>query len=254
MILLSDRQNHSYVKTKVIQVKPVEYFQNQNQRTNHSNNEKAVIEGKIINAKQELEDVKKEKEELIQAVNDEIAKEKRNWQKEKEKWIKKAQEEGYNEGVALGKQEVYNQYKTLLNQANAIIESAQKDYHSIIEKNEETIIDLAIHTAEKIVRKKISDEPKDFINIVKEAIKDLKDQSTVTIYLHPDNYQLVLNHKNELLRTLDNQAALSIYINEELSENACLIEHPFGKIDAGVDTQLEQIRKILQELSMETRP
>jgi len=253
MILLSNPKSHSTAETRLIKVKPVEFFRKENQDQEEPEQEKINIEQKIMTAKQELDGLREEKEALIQATNEQIAKEKSNWEAEKEEWIRQAQEEGYQEGLTIGQREGLKQYKHQLEQANSIIESASQDYHSIIEKNEETILELAIHTAEKIIQQKITMEPTSFIQIVQAAIKDIKDQSKVSIYLHPNNYPVVLEQKNELQRILENDAQLSIYINNELAENACLIEHPFGQVDAGVDTQLLQIREILQDISMETK-
>jgi flagellar assembly protein FliH len=38
-----------------------------------------------------------------------------------------------------------------------------------------------------------------------------------------------------------------------MTENQCLIEHPFGRIDASIDTQLEQIRNVLDQVTMEKK-
>ena len=257
-ILLSNHNESFSSNKKIIQIKPPEYFLEKqsasNQTIDHNLSPKeqlSHVEGKIEFAEQELERLKAEQNELLTKTHEEITKERNNWEQEKEQLIEVTKKEGYEEGVVLGKEEGKSQYKTLLHQANSIIESAQKDYFSTIDRNEETIIDLAIHTAEKILQQKISDEPEAILGLVKAAIQDIKDKSKIMIYLHPENYQYVLNQKNELLRILDNEANLSIYINEKLTENACVIEHPYGQIDASIDTQLGQIRQILHELVME---
>lgn len=252
MILLFDSNNQTTLDKRVIQIKPLDYFkQQQEKETGTPQDELANQKDMIASTKQELDQLKQEKEQLLQSVQQEIETEKNNWQTEKEQWIEQAKEEGFNKGIQLGKEEGYSQYQSLIEQANAIISSAQKDYYQTIEQNEETIINLAVHTAEKILQLKIEQEPEVFSNIVQTAIQNIKNQSKITIYLHPTNYQFVLNQKNELMRLLDKEATLSIYINEGLANNACVIEHPFGRIDASIDTQLEEIRQILQELAME---
>ena len=88
-------------------------------------------------------------------------------------------------------------------------------------------------------------------NVVALEIKEIKDQSVVSIYLHPANYEIVLEQKAELKKMLETDTKLSLYINDELAENSCVIKHPFGEIDASVDTQLEAIRNVLKDLTME---
>ncbi|MFB4475339.1 flagellar assembly protein FliH, partial [Oceanobacillus caeni] len=58
-------------------------------------------------------------------------------------------------------------------------------------------------------------------------------------------------HKQELTQLLENNLKLSIYVKEELDVNACIVEHPFGQIDASIDTQLSQIKQILQDVVQE---
>jgi len=255
---LSNHHQSFSSNKKMIQIKPPEYFlEKQSGFDKETAGETPLLnqlnhyEGEIEAAREELERIKAEQDQLLRTTNEQIQKEKSGWELEKEQLTEQAKSEGYYEGLILGKEEAHNQYKGLIDQANSIIESAQKDYFTTIDQNEETIIDLAIHTAEKVVQQKIADTPEVMLRIVRAAIQDIKDKSKLMIYLSPENYEYVLHQKHELLRILDNKADLSIYMNEQLSENACVIEHPYGQIDASVDTQLAQIRQILHELVME---
>jgi flagellar assembly protein FliH len=214
---------------------------------------KQQAEKELSRAKKELERIDKEKETLISTTKAEIEKEKENWMEEKKKWIKAAEKEGYEAGFSRGREESLQEFSNLTEQANAITESALKDYNKTIEKSEEKILDLAIHTASRIMKQQIDKDPSSFLPILKAAIKELKDQRIITIYLHPKHYHTVMEQKDELVHILEDDMKLSIYVDENLTVNGCLIHHPFGQIDAGVDTQLEQIRKALFEIAMESR-
>src|SRR5699024_5672672 len=146
-----------------------------------------------------------------------------------------------------------NEYKKKINESNSIIKSAQEDYYSVVEQSEQKMVDLAIHTATKIIKQTISSDPKSFLPIVKEALKEIKDQPSVSIYLHPNNYTHVLKEKNELNEVLDGDTKVEIYIDQHMSENGCLIKHTFGQIDASVHTQLAQIHNVLNDISMENK-
>lgn len=209
------------------------------------------LQDSVKEAKKELKQTEKKKEHILQEAYAAIERDRDEWIKTKESYKKQAWDEGYKEGFSTGNQEGMDQYQELLNKANQIIESAWEDYHSTIEQSEEAIIDLAIYVAEKITRQKIEDEPLSFLPIVKAAIKELKDQSIVTIYVHPDNYETVFQHREELVRLMDGDANVTIRLKNELPPDSCIIEHPFGKIDASIDTQLNQIREILHNVSME---
>ncbi|GAB3793956.1 flagellar assembly protein FliH [Virgibacillus kimchii] len=204
-------------------------------------------------AKDELEQVKKEQETLLLNTKRAIEQEKENWKEEKKNLRKAARQEGYQTGYIQGKEESLREFSSLIDQANSLTDAALQDYEKTIEKSEEKILDLAIHTAGRIMTLKLEEDPSAFLPIVKAAVKELKDQTIITIHVHPDYYLTVMEQKDELVRLLEDDMKLSLYANENLDETGCMIHHPFGQIDAGVDTQLEQIRKALSEIAMENR-
>ncbi|MFD1850383.1 flagellar assembly protein FliH [Oceanobacillus bengalensis] len=239
---------------KVIAIKPIDFLIKEKQLDPSSYEEEyQSIEDKIAKAIEQLTTLETQQKELLQATKTQIEKEKSNWQTERAKWIEEAKEEGYKSGYLSGQQDSISEYKGLLEKANTITEQATKDYHTTLDKSETTILQLSISIAEKVMKQKITDDPSVFSNLVKTVIKSIKDKSMITIYTHPDNYEMILEQKDELIRLLENDTKLSIYVKDELSENACIIEHPFGRVDASVDSQLEQIRNILLDFHEENK-
>lgn len=250
-ILLSNN-NQPYVNEKVIKIKKIEFSQGIQGNNSETDIEKMeVVEKELKDVKKEIENLLIEKESLIQKTKDEVNNEKSNWDNEKRQWIEEAKKQGHSEGFKLGKEESLQSYQQLLEKANDFTTAALKDYHVTVEKSNETILDLAVHTARKILDQQLKEDPNSFLPIVKAAIKEIKNQPIITIYLHPDNYEIVLQQKEELAQILENESKLSIYSNEEMAVNSCIIEHPFGQIDAGIDTQLKQIRTSLHTIALE---
>lgn len=199
----------------------------------------------------EIYKLENKRAQLITDTENEIKQLRNNWEQEKAQLIAQTKEIGYEAGFEEGKKESLEQYQQLIEQANSLIVSAKQDYYKTIEKSEGTILQLAVQIAEKIMKHKLTEQPEFFMPIVRAAIKEIQDQLELIIYLHPANYDYVLAEKQELERLLDSKADLSIRINEGLAEGSCIIEHPFGKIDASIKTQLSQIHHVLQELMME---
>lgn len=241
------------MKEKLIKVRPIELNNQDNAQASPSTeDERKSIQSEISQAHERLQQIQKQQATLVQQTNAEIEKAKENWKTEKEAYINQAQDEGFKKGFELGKQEGQDQYKELLTNANKIIETATKDYHSTIEQSDETIVELAVHAAEKIIKKELKENPESFLTIVNAAIKEIKDQSDLSIYLHPSNYEMVMKQKDEIVQLVDKNLNVSIYINEQLKEDSCLIEHPFGRIDASIDVQLQELREVLHEVNMES--
>lgn len=235
------------IPQREIKIKPIELVKKKTKRTDPQY-ESLVIEEKLKAAKKELELVQHEASELMDKANASVKKEKDSWAQEKQQWIEEAKREGYQVGFEQGKTESLNTYHETIDQANRIVDLANTDYQITLEKTEDVIIQLAMHTAEKIIEQKLNEKPEQFAHIVKNALKEIKDQAVISIYLHPVNYENVLQQKSELKRILEYDTKLSLYIDEKLKENSCIIEHPFGRIDASVDTQLEKIREALEEV------
>lgn len=243
-ILLSNAQHK-----KLIKLKPIEI--NSPKISLVEKKEDTISE--LEAARAELAVIRKQQSELLTETTSKIDKARKDWEQERLQYVEQAKTEGYHAGYEIGKQESTDKYSKLLEKGNAVAEAALTDYHATIEQSEETILELAIRVAEKIICQQLTSNKAVFLPIVAEAIQEIKDQSVITIYLHPDNYQSVLNEKEELARLLDADTKLTIYTKADLAVNDCVIEHPFGQIDASIDTQLEQIRVVLQQLAMENK-
>ncbi|MGY0691557.1 flagellar assembly protein FliH [Virgibacillus sp. FSP13] len=251
---MSNSNSFNAVNSKRIKIKPIEQIRQTASQQNDNNsleNEQITLQHKLNDMRTELKQLETKKVQLLQEAQQTIEQDKEEWKKAKETYRKQAQEEGYSEGFAAGKQESLTQYQQLLDKANQIISSATVDYHSTIEKSEETIIDLAIHTAKKIINQTLVDNPETFLSIVKEAIKEIRDQSVITVNVNPDKYEFIVQQKDELYQLLPEDTKLTVHLSEELNQDSCIIEHPFGQIDASIDTQLKQLREILHELTLE---
>lgn len=235
------------------QIKPKETKSKDTDDSMSLHHEKIMLEQELINARAELDHLKLEKAKMLQEVRSGIENEKKDWEQEKQLLKKEAHQEGYDLGYTEGQQKGERQYDHLIEHINELVQVATNDYHATIEQSESMIIDLAIKTAEKIVKEEIANDPQTFLHIVTAAIQEIKDQSVISIYLHPNNYESILKQKNELLHALDGDTKLSIYIDQKLVENECFIEHPFGRIDASIDTQLQQIHDVLHQVTLEKK-
>lgn len=236
----------------MIQIKPLDRIKPDSEPTSLEQ-EYQSLQHKLQATQMELERLEKQKETMLKEARDAIKQKKDKWASEKQILMEQIHEKGYQAGFTHGEQESVDQYKEILHKANKIVFATMKDYHEMMAKSDKVIIDLAIKTAEKIVKREIKQDPQSFLNIVTAAIKEIKDQANISIYVHPTDYEFILQQKNELKNMLNGHSNMSIFIDQALTENSCLIEHPFGQIDASIDTQLQEIRDILQEVTMESK-
>lgn len=236
-------------KAREIQLKPVQTIHETQSNDSH---DKETTESAILELSTELQQLTEDKQRLMKETQKAIDEEKEAWETEKQIYIESAKKEGYEAGFEIGKTESTQIYEALIEKANVIVHQTETDYHKEMEHNSESIVQLAVHIAEKIIQDTLKKQPEAFMNIVKPVLRELKETGRVTIYLHPDNYEYVFQQKEELTGILEETKKISIYADESLPTHSCIIEHPYGQIDASIDTQLEQIRNTLLEIASES--
>ncbi|OIJ17834.1 flagellar assembly protein FliH [Anaerobacillus alkalidiazotrophicus] len=215
----------------------------ENQDTIRAKSAEDELEKVRLEAEKLLSDAQLEYERVQQKINEEIIES----QKRAEELFKQAEEKGYNEGFQHGLHEGQRQYETAIEEAKDIVTSSRKDYFHRLEEAEPVIVQLAIKVAEKIISESLENNQEIWLSIVKDVINEVREQEHVKIYVHPQCFELTLNHKEELRLLLPNCENLSIYPDLHLEENGCTIETPYGKIDASIDSQLSEIKYALLE-------
>lgn len=252
-ILLSN-QDYKNVSPRQIAIKNISDIQlkKQVEDTEARQQEKVAATAlKRSNLKQEIADLKQQKNVALEELRQSIQQEKDAWSKEKEVERKQVQDKGYKDGYDAGLKEAKVAWQDRLNKVNELTEQAKQDYYKTIDKHEETIIQLAIATAEKIIHHEIQVDNSFIANIIGEAINELKNEAYIHIYCHPEAYELVVMQKPELEQIVGTKDLISIYVDPELKKTDCVIKHPNGQIDVSIDSQLRQVKNALFEKVME---
>ncbi|NPC92574.1 flagellar assembly protein FliH [Bacillus sp. WMMC1349] len=201
-----------------------------------------------------LHQAKQEANQLLEKANLEleqtrrqIDEEKTNWDTERQALIEQAKEEGFEAGFEHGKADAHKTYQSYIENANAIVSSARQDYEEKIEQSAEEIITLAVSLAKKVWHQK-TDDKEAFIELVKQVLAEIKEFDDISIYVDPEYYEMVRSQKSELQQLLQYGTHLAIYADEKAAKGTCYIETAFGRIDASIDTQLEQLKQKLLAL------
>ncbi|WP_416654353.1 flagellar assembly protein FliH [Bacillus amyloliquefaciens] len=195
-------------------------------------------------AKAEADRVSEEAKHQLEYTLLQIEEEKNRWAEEKQRLMEEAKAEGYQEGMALGKAEAQAEYANLISRANAVTEMARQSVEEKLESAEEEIIELSVALAKKVWQQK-SDDKEAFLLLVKQVIAEVKDYDDISIYVDPEYYETVHQHMDEIQQLLYKECRLSLYADEKAARGTCSIETPFGRVDAGIDTQLMQLKQKL---------
>ncbi|MFJ5963390.1 flagellar assembly protein FliH [Bacillus sp. NPDC093026] len=177
----------------------------------------------------------------------EIKQRRADFEAERLQLVEEAKQAGYQEGFQKGEADAKVQYQSILDQGNNIVRLAKQDYEAKIESSAEKIIELAFQLAKRVWY--ATEDSKDqFFALVKQVMSEVKEYDDISIYVDPDNYEHVMNHKDELIRILQKDTHLAIYTDEKAPKGTCYVETSFGKVEASVDTQMNQLKEKLLEV------
>lgn len=202
----------------------------------------------ITNAEKDAEKIVEGAKVEAQSIREQMAAEQKAWEEEKRKLVDQAKQQGFSQGHAEGKDQGYKEYQETILFAKDIVNASKKDYQAKIDSSEETVLELGMKVAEKILGMKLADSEQNFLSLVKRALKDVHKYLEIQLFVHPKHYEFILAHKDELAALFPKETNIYIYPDEEQSDNNCMIETANGRTDASVDSQLAEMKRQLCEL------
>lgn len=199
-------------------------------------------------AEQEAQKIRSRALEEANPIREQILKEQQAWEHEKQILAEEARAIGYERGLEEGRERGYDEYRQLIQSARDTVEASKLDYFNHLDSAEKVILELGVKVAGKILGKKVSYNEEDFLFLVKRALKNAKDNKNIQLHIHPGHYQFLLGQKDELIAIFPKEIDFYIFPDDDLAKDSCIIESENGRIDACVDSQLEEIKLKLVEL------
>lgn len=153
---------------------------------------------------------------------------------------------GYEEGLKKIEKELNDKNDLLLDEIKNIIITMEDQKDIIISKFERDIARVSIDIAEKIIKQKVNSDDNLITKIIGDVIKDYKNVEWIKIYIsEQDSYKMIEADRtliNELHNISDN---VKIEPMNDLEKGNCIIETPDAIVDAGLKTQLNNLKEIV---------
>ncbi|MDG5788191.1 flagellar assembly protein FliH [Evansella sp. AB-P1] len=248
-------------KVKEIKVKSISSSIRSKQLDEDSNSPRDDLSAVRVQYKEPdllIEEAKEESRQLLESANSQIEAWKKEMeqyevsiQQDAEKRFVEAESKGWEQGYEAGFEEGKKKYEQEIELAQQIVANSKKDYIKHIEDSEPVMLAIAIEVAKKIIGNSLQEKEHSWGHLLKEAISEVRELKEINLYVHPKRYDVTLNHQEELKQIATHSNQLFIYPKGDLAENDCIIETPFGRIEASVDSQLMEIKRALLEKLME---
>jgi flagellar assembly protein FliH len=177
------------------------------------------------------------------------------WWEENEKKLEiltqEARETGFQEGMISGKKEVeekvYLEYKEKIGQVQELLENAYKQKESIILEAEPFLLELSNAIASQIIKQELESYPDKFVELIKQHILRFKEKDFITICVHPMDFEYIQSQRSHLLAVVNGETEIKIVPDHSVTEKGCIIRTAYGSVDARIDTQIEEIKKVIQD-------
>ncbi len=197
-----------------------------------------------------IKDAQNTKNSIINEAKLEASKIIENAKKEAENIYKERFNLGYNDGYSESKESAYNdvlkETNAMKDEAKEIIESAKLEKEETLKNIEPEIVDLIYKITRDLIKTEMKYDTSLILALVKEGINSTTILEKLTIKLSSDDYDLILEEREELEKLIDPSKDLKIIKDFTLKNNDCIIETDFGYVSCGIDDKLKALKKNLE--------
>ncbi len=195
-----------------------------------------------------MEEIKVQMNEKINKANQEAQKIIQDANKEAEKIYEQSRINGLNQGKAEGYQMGKCEADQLIKEALMIKEEILNNKKSMVKELEREIIEFIIQIVEKVLNHKMEDSKETIIGLVQSALKKCTFTESVVLRISPADYDDVLSIKDKIVCLSENIDDITIKKDTSLKKGSCIVDTAAGSIDCSIDTQLDQIKLLFNEL------
>lgn len=163
--------------------------------------------------------------------------------------VEAAKQLGYQEGYSHAQETVAQEYADAFSKVQQLYQLAQEDRRQYLAESEPMIVDLACQIASKIMHRESEMDRSWVLDVVRAALEEIHDSGKIEVRVHPDDFERVRDNQDSLRKEVPGQTDLVVIPDRGVAAGGCVLHTAFGNVDARIDTQLEEVRKALQDVA-----
>lgn len=185
--------------------------------------------------RKEIEDILREAQEKASALEREA--------------YEKGFAQGEKDGVELGQRKALK----LLENIENLLRSMDSLRQEILAHYEREIVELVFAIAQKVIHRNIRSDDAAIEGTVLSALKLAAEKSKATLRVNPEDFDYVEELRPEFFAAVKELKALTVTSDPSITRGGCLLESPYGDVDARVETQLDKIHQCLEQAFAERK-
>lgn len=182
-----------------------------------------VIAQEVVGATKEARQIIREAEEEAQAIRDEA---------------NEAARETHQRGFEEGREEALAQFTQQIGGALMRVQE-------MADQLEPLYVSLVRECVEKIIDAELKVHPDMIVGVVRNALRDARQQREIIVRVHPADAEALNKHKPRLLEMLARAQSVDIREDQSIRRGGCVVVTELGKIDASLERQLEALQQAL---------
>jgi flagellar assembly protein FliH len=163
--------------------------------------------------------------------------------RELEQQSQAAYQRGFQEGEAAGRQAAEARLQPVLDKLGQTIRDLGGYRGRLRQEAEADLVRLAVAIARRILRRELSVDPEALLGVVRAALERISARERCSVRLHPSQVETVQRYLEGGARTVE------IIGDHSLEPGDTVFESSAGAVDAGIETQLNEIERGLADLA-----
>jgi flagellar assembly protein FliH len=148
---------------------------------------------------------------------------------------------GYQQGERAGAEAGAKRAEAMLRRLAETLEELGEVRRTMVRHTERQMVQLALAIAKRVVRREVAIDQDLTLTLARVALDRLGDSMSVTIRLHPDDYQATVGRHDDHF----GGSHVTVVADAAVSRGGCRVDSDFGYVDASVDAQFQELARAL---------
>ena len=157
-----------------------------------------------------------------------------------------AEREARERGLAEGMRTVEESYRAKIGRVDSLSAQLQEEREVFFDRVEPELVRLAVSIAEKILDQELELRPELVVDMVRSAMKRLRDRERLRVSVNPRDFEQVRSARDDLIGAVDGVRKLEVVEDRRVDPGGCVIESENGTLDGRIRTQVEEITRALE--------
>ncbi|MDF2787980.1 MAG: flagellar assembly protein [Neobacillus sp.] len=192
-----------------------------------------------------LLEIEQQKERAQEELNEWRTREEESFRSQLEEEKRRGYDEGYQLGIKDGIQHSKEQYQIHLQKAADLLEQAYQEKAVIIQEADPFVMELTMEIAKKVIQQELKTHPETLLEIIKQTLSSVYETDSISIGVAPEDFSFVQKQREQLLAMNNGQIEIKVFPDYSIQQGGCIIRTSSGSVDARIDVQLSEIKKVL---------